>query len=248
MNTQATENDVVYGLNPAFEALLAGRRKIMRASLGRQALRNPRVKKLESLCRQRDIPIETHEKGRLIHLAGSRDHQGVVLETSPYPYGTFEDAVADVDRLLLLDNMEVPQNVGAILRSAEILGFKTVLLPQKGVPGVYPSVVKASAGATEHLTIIRDMNAPQYAKRLLAEGWQLVPLDAGGTVAPEEFQNEPGAKAALVIGGENKGVHQFILNNARVVLRIPQQGRINSLNASVAAGIAMYELAKALGS
>jgi len=243
MSKSTTTDDIIYGVNPAFETILAGRRKIYQACLGRQALRNPRIQTLSVLCKKRGIPVEIHEKGRLIHLAcGSRDHQGVVLKTAPYPYASFAETVAAATRLLLLDNIEDPQNVGAILRSAEVLGFRNILLPQKGVPGIYASVAKASAGATEHLRIVREMNATQYAKRLLPENWRILALDASGDMAPRDCSTEADHKILLVIGGENKGVRQFILNSAHAVLRIPQHGRINSLNASAAAAIAMYAL------
>lgn len=143
----------------------------------------------------------------------------------------------------MLDNIEDPHNVGAILRSAEVHGFHHILLPHKGVPGVYPSVVKASAGASEHLQIARDMNATQYVKRLRAEeAWEVVALDAARPISVDEYEVEKDAKLLLVIGGENKSIHQFILNDADAIVNIRQHGRINSLNASVAAGIAMHAL------
>ncbi len=168
-------------------------------------------------------------------------HQGVVLETDPYPYASL-GALQGAGRLLLMDNVEDPQNVGAILRSAEIFGWRDVLLANRGVPEIYPSVVKASSGATEHLRIARDRTATDYVRALLPLGFTLAALDARGSDALEPLGARPPAKLLLVIGGEHRAVGQHILNQAHYRLRIPQRGRITSLNASVAAGIALYTL------
>ena len=117
--------EYVYGLNPAFEVLRATRRTVYGAWLNQSSRNKPRMQKLEKLLEQNEVPVEWAEKGRLIQLSTSRDHQGVVLKTSLYPYTPFEDLLAH-PRLLLLDNIEDPQNVGAILRSAEVFGFSGV--------------------------------------------------------------------------------------------------------------------------
>jgi 23S rRNA (guanosine2251-2'-O)-methyltransferase len=233
--------EYVYGINPAFEVVRAGRRKIYGAYLSESSARNPRMKKLEAFLERREIGVEWVEKGRIRDLSGSKDNQGVVLRCSPYPYADFAD-VREAGRIMLLDNVEDPHNVGAILRSAEIFGFNHVLLPMKGVPDVYPSIVKVSAGATEFMQIVKEANANTYVKRLVDEGYQVIALDGTGTVSSQEIYPLLGDRVLLVIGGEDKGVGQYILNTADYVMKIPQSGRINSLNASVAAGIAMYAL------
>jgi len=127
-----------------------------------------------------------------------------------------------------------------MLRSAEIFGFHDILLPLKGVPEVYPSVVKVSAGATEHLRIARSENANAYVKRAKKEGFSVVALDGAGSATLREAAERRPRRLLLVIGGEDRGVGQFILMQADLVARIPQAGRVGSLNAAVAAGIAMY--------
>ena len=209
-----SEFEFVYGINPAFEIMKAKRRQ---------------------------IPMEWQEKGRLISMCESRDNQGVVVCCSPYPYVPSKE-MGLAPRTLLMDNLEDPQNVGAILRSAEIFGFSEVFLPLKGTPGIYPSVVKASAGASEHLRIARDRNANQYLKLAKQLGYKIAALDGAGKVELDELTGNAPEKLMLVIGGEDKGVGQFILNEADYVVKLPQQGRVNSLNASVAAGVAMYAL------
>lgn len=236
-----SEFEFVYGINPAFEIMKAKRRQISRIFLSESAKGNPRIVKIAELCNKRQIPMEWQEKGRLISMCESRDNQGVVVCCSPYPYVPSKE-MGLAPRTLLMDNLEDPQNVGAILRSAEIFGFTEVFLPLKGTPGIYPSVVKASAGASEHLRIARDRNANQYLKLAKQLGYKIAALDGAGKVDLDELAGNAPEKLMLVIGGEDKGVGQFILNEADYVVRLPQIGYINSLNASVAAGVAMYAL------
>ncbi|NLF17198.1 MAG: RNA methyltransferase [Lentisphaerae bacterium] len=234
--------DILYGVNPAFEAVLAGRRQIRAAFLNRGAAGNARLQKLAALLQSRGVEAQWVEKGRLIDRCQSHEHQGVVLETSPYPYVTL-DEIMEQPRLVLLDNIEDPHNVGAIIRSAEVLGFGGVLLPSHGVPPVLPSVVKASAGATEHLPITCAAGVSAYVHAARQRDTCIVALDGKGSASLAEVAAARPARLLLVCGGEDRGVGQFILNQAQFVVRIPQHGRIGSLNASVAAGIALHALA-----
>jgi len=143
-----------------------------------------------------------------------------------------------------LDNVEDPHNVGAILRSAEIFGFHAVLLPLKGVPEIYPSVVKVSAGASEYIHIAKECSANTYIRKARAHGYKVIALDEKGNFDINTLKHEDMDKMLLVIGGEDKSVGQFILNSADRVAYIAQKGKMNSLNASVAAGIAMFALAE----
>ena len=233
--------EYIYGLNPAFEVLRASRRSVYGAFLNEAARSQGRIRKLVTLLERNDIDIQWVDKGRVFQLAGTKEHQGVVLRTSPYPFGSF-DEVLDQDRVLLLDNVEDPHNVGAILRSAECFGFRHILMSQKGTPSIYPSVVKVSAGATEFLHIARDRSANKYAAELKQAGFHLAALDGQGSPLGDFARDARPARLALVIGGEDRAVGQYILNEADTIIAIPQAGRINSLNASVAAAIAMYAL------
>jgi 23S rRNA (guanosine2251-2'-O)-methyltransferase len=164
------------------------------------------------------------------------------MKTSLYKYEGLESVIG-AKRILLLDNVEDPHNVGAVLRSAEIFGFKSVLLPVRGVPEIYPSVIKVSAGASEHLNIVRESASNVYVKKLQEEhGYTVVALDGEGKSTLDDVKNINPEKILLVIGGEDRSVGQFILNKADFVVAIKQFGKINSLNASVAASIAMYAL------
>jgi len=233
--------EYIYGINPAFETIRAGKRHVYEACLNRSASRQPRMRKLAGYLKRMNIPIQWVDKGRIIELASSKDHQGVVLKTKPYPYHASGDLWGR-PRLLLLDNVEDPHNVGGILRSAEIFGFHSVLLSLKGVPEIYPSVVKVSAGATEFLDIAKDASANEYVKTAKEKGYKIIALDAHGEIDVRKILQKCPDKILVVIGGEDRSVGQYILNQADFTAAIPQSGRINSLNASVAAGIALFAL------
>lgn len=235
--------EFLYGLNPIFEALRAGRRSFQTAFMSDISARSGRQKILRERFEKERIPIEWCDKGRLHQLCGAKEHQGVVVRCSLYPYESHETLFASgAPRMVLLDNVEDPHNVGAIIRSAEVFGFDHVLLPIKGVPEVYPSVVKVSAGAAEFMHIAKDCNSNRYVQLAKKAGYTIASLDAKGSTRLDHFAAQPPEKLLLVIGGEDKSVGQFILNESDAILSVPQSGKVNSLNASVAAGLAMYEL------
>ena len=231
----------IYGINPVFEAVSANRREIYRVWLNREGTTNPRLKKLASFLSSRGVKIEWADKAALFDLCGTREHQGAVLDSGPFPYTPYADLLGE-SRLVLLDSIEDPHNVGAIMRSAEVFGWKNVLLPRRGAPLVIPSVAKSSAGACEHLRIACNCSPNQYVKNALDEGYSVVSLDGGGKTTLEGVKAAGDAKILLVVGGENSGVSQFILNSSNYIAAIPQSGHVNSLNASVAAGVALYVL------
>ncbi len=233
--------EYIYGINPAFEVVRAGKRRIYEAYLNKTVQSQPRIRKLARYLERMKIPIQWVDKQRVTDLSGNKDHQGVVLKAKPYPYQS-SDVLWGKPRILLLDNVEDPHNVGAILRSAEIFGYTSVLLSKKGVPDIYPSIVKVSAGATEFLDIAKDASANTYVRTAHERGYQVVALDASGTVDVRAVGVELKGKILLVIGGEDRSVGQYILNTADYIVSIHQKGRINSLNASVAAGIALFAL------
>ena len=241
MTTQPVE--FIYGINPAFEVIRAGRRTIKKAFLSKSSEKNPRIKKLVEVLKKNKIQLQWMEKGRLIDMTKSHDHQGIVLECTAFEYSDYRDILEQNDKVLLLNNIEDPHNAGAILRSAEVFGFKAVFMPNRGTPEIYASVVKVSAGATEFMDICRNRSANQYVKAAKDEAFKVISLDGKGDTPIKEISRNEGDKILLVIGGEDKGVGQFIINESENVIKIEQHGKINSLNASVAAGIAMHQLA-----
>ena len=237
-----SEVEFLYGINPAFEVVRADRRTVNAAFLNDAARGNPRLKRLSAFLQRRHIPVEWTSRERLFRLCRHREHQGVVLQVGRYPYCPY-GKLFDARRLLLLDNVEDPQNVGAILRSAEVFGFHSVLLAARGVPPVYPSVVKASAGACEFLSISRQLGANNAFRRSRENDYVVIALDAKGDCDLGDLIELADRKVMLVVGGEDRSVGQYILQRADYVVRLRQHGRVNSLNTSVAAGIAMFALA-----
>jgi 23S rRNA (guanosine2251-2'-O)-methyltransferase len=238
-----SSKEFLYGLNPCFEALRAMRRKFFDAYINETTKDSARLQKLAGLLEKNNIPVSYVSKGRLNQLCGSDENQGAVIRSSTYPYVPWESLFEENrKRLLLLDNVEDPHNVGAILRSAEIFGFDAVFLPMKGVPEVYPSVIKVSAGAAEFMHIARDRDSNRYAREAKERGYKLLSLDAAGKTLLDSLNGMPEEKIMLVVGGEDRGVGQFILNMSDAIVSIEQCGHVNSLNASVAAGIAMHGL------
>lgn len=238
--------EYIYGINPAFEVLRAGRRRIYCGYVADTARPAGRTAKLIELLKKSGAKTELASKGRLFELCRTTEHQGVVLEAGTYPYASFAELL-NQSRLLLLDNIEDPQNAGAILRSAEVFGWRHVLLSNRGTPEIYPSVVKASAGASEYLQIARDHSANYYVREAVRNDFTIVALDGAGKTAISAPEIQSASRMVLVIGGEHRAVGQLILNTAHYVVKIPLSGKISSLNASVAAGIALFSLGSHAG-
>lgn len=238
-NQTRDPDDHVYGLHPVTECLKADRRHFHELLLDEKAP-SDRFREIRHLAEKLRTPVHVCSKHDLFEACGTRRHQGVVLTCSPFPYSALSDGIFEQPRLLLLDNLEDPRNTGAILRSADLFGFHTILLPKKGGAGVYPSVVKTSAGASEHLQVVREANSTTYFKRAASAGYRTVAMDAGGDVPLTDVPADDGRPLFLILGGEDKRIGQYLLNSADVIAKIPQNGHVNSLNASVAAGIALF--------
>lgn len=236
-----SRREYIYGINACTEVVRSGRRRVHRAFLDRKRASHPRIRPLVQMLESKHIPLDWVDNRRLTELSSHTDHQGAVLRTRPYSYQSLEKLWGR-PRVLLLDSVEDPQNVGAILRSAEIFGFDAILLAQKGVPDVLPSVVKVASGATEFLQIAKERSAADYARAAKQNGYQIVALDAHGSVDIRDMESNLSDKVLLVIGGENRGISKGVLDRSDFVVSIRQSGRINSLNASVAAGIALFSL------
>ena len=231
----------MYGINPVTEAILAGRRTITRVVSAEGTEANPRMRHLLNAARKAGVPVSCMPRAKVSELAGTRENQGVVAECGPFPYTPFAEMLG-APRMVLLDNIDDPHNIGAVMRTAEVLGWKNVLLPRRGAALVLPSVAKSAAGACEYLNIAVNCSANQYVKIALEAGYAVVALDGGGDKSLETVRDMKPEKVLLVVGGEDSGVGQFIKMNATHVCAIPQSGHVNSLNASVAAALALYML------
>ena len=229
------ENNLLFGRNPAVEAL-RGERTIEKVILQDGATGS--VGKIISLAKERGVRIEYRARQDLDKLAGGKNHQGVVVFTSSYEYKELEDLL-DGELLILLDGIEDPHNLGAIMRTAECAGATGVVIPKRRSVGLTDTVAKTSAGAIEHLPCARVTNMANAIDKLKENGFWICAADMDGQ---ELWSSDLGGKLAIVIGNEGSGVSRLVKEKCDFTVSIPMVGSINSLNASNAAAILMYEV------
>jgi 23S rRNA (guanosine2251-2'-O)-methyltransferase len=237
--------DLVYGRNPVLEAFRAGRviRRLVIAS-GLRA--DPRLDELLDLARSREVPVEVADRKRLDDIAHSQAHQGVVAYVTRRRYWELE-ALAEAALaenpdavLLMLDSLQDPQNLGSLSRSAEAAGIGGIVLSQNRSPEITPAVVKASAGAAEHLRYARVANLAQALDRLKARGFWAVGLAGEAKTVYSDCDYR--RALVLLVGAEGEGLHQLLRRKCDALVRLPMLGRVESLNAAVAGSILLYEV------
>ena len=242
--------DLIYGRNPVLEAFRAGRgvRRLMIAA-GLRA--EPRLKELLELARSREVPVEEADRKRLDDIAHSEAHQGVVAYVTRRQYWELEalaEAALGERRdpvLLMLDSLQDPQNLGSLSRTAEAAGVGGIVLSHNRSPEITPAVVKASAGAAEHLRYARVANLAQALETLKARGFWAVGLAGEATAAYTSFDYR--RPLVLLIGAEGEGLHQLLRKRCDALVRIPMLGRVESLNAAVAGSVLLYEVLRQRG-
>ena len=239
---------VVYGVNPVRELLRAGGEGLAELWLAEGAERPRAFSELERLGRERGAKVRTAPRPRLDRLAGGAAHQGVVAVVADYRYRDVEDLLAaarerdEPPLLVVLDGVEDPQNLGAVVRSAHALGAHGVILPRDRAAGVTPAAAKASAGAVEHCPVARVANLSRTLEQLKEAGvWSVAAVPDGDRALREV---DLAGATALVVGGEGEGVRPLVRRTCDFTARIPMAGRLGSLNASAAAAIALYEAAR----
>lgn len=222
---------VVYGANPVRE-LLAGAHPVTRVQVARDA-------QLADAARARGVPVDLVDRGTLDRLAPAAHHQGVVAHTPPFRYAPLDVLLAPASpSALVLDGIQDPRNLGAILRTARAAGVGGVVLPQDRSAGITPAVVAASAGLVFGLPVVRVPNLVRAMEALKTAGYWLVGLAAD---APESLDRlAPPPRPALVLGGEGEGLRPLVRRTCDFVVSIPMAAGVESLNVSVAAGIALY--------
>lgn len=237
------KTEVISGRNPVLEALRAGRpaRRVLLA----KGVKGKAVEAIEGLARSRAIPVEYVSRSVLDTRAGGVDHQGVLAEVSPIRYWDLPALLDSVQAqgedpfLVLLDQVEDPHNLGAVLRCADAAGAHGVLIPERRAAGVTATVAKTSAGAVEYVPVCRVKNLARAIDELKERGIWVVGADMSG----DQLHTEASLTGplAIVIGSEGRGLRRLIAEKCDFLIRLPMFGRVNSLNASVAAGILLYE-------
>ncbi|MBO0720070.1 MAG: 23S rRNA (guanosine(2251)-2'-O)-methyltransferase RlmB [Blastocatellia bacterium] len=244
----------IYGLAPVLEALRAGRRPIRKILIAATA-NQPRLLELTEAAQSAGIPLERRRRRELDELTGKANHQGVIALLAPVeqanPYVESEsilEAFADLDAfpemhhlplVVLLDGIEDPHNLGAILRSCEGAGVDGVFIPEHRAAGLNETVAKTSAGAVEYVRVARVTNLVPLIDRLKDIGLRVIGVEGGSATVYTQFDmNVP---LALVFGGEGKGIRRLVREKCDQIISIPLHGTLTSLNVSVAAGVVLFE-------
>jgi 23S rRNA (guanosine2251-2'-O)-methyltransferase len=236
--------DRLTGPNAVREALVAGRP--LQAVLVARGRHGGRLEEIVRLAKRNGVPVRFEDRIRLDQMAGTSEHQGVLAMVAAKATFALEDLLArpvsqDAPGLLvLLDGIEDPQNLGAIIRTALAVGAAGVVIPERRAAGLGDAAARASAGAVAHLPVARVTNVPRAMEALKSAGYWLVGLDER---AERRYTDvDLTGSVALVLGGEGKGLHQLVRERCDFLVSIPSRGPVPSLNVSVAAGIALFEV------
>jgi 23S rRNA (guanosine2251-2'-O)-methyltransferase len=232
----------ITGRNPVYEVLRAKRRHLIRLWIAQGANLQGRLAEILQIAQDIGLPIEQVVRSRLDDI--DPHHQAVALETGGYPFSDLESIIANAQRknealfVLLLDQIQDPQNLGTLLRSAEAFGVHGVILPLARAASVTPAVVNSSSGATELLEIAQH-NIAQAIDRVKEAGGWIVGLEDSPTAQPPTSIDLKGG-IGIVVGNEAQGLRRLVREKCDFLMRLPMQGRIDSLNAAVAGSIALY--------
>jgi 23S rRNA (guanosine2251-2'-O)-methyltransferase len=232
--------NLICGVHAVYEALAAGRQPIERIHVARET-HSAKLKDILDLARKRGVPVRKDDRVVLDKLARGTVHQGIVAIIGGFAYAEFE-TLFESDRpcVVVLDGVEDPHNLGAVIRTAEATGASGVLVPERHSAPLSATVAKASAGALAHLPIVRTTNLVSAFAELKERGLWIVGVDASGAQLWTEFDYS--VPVAIVLGGEHRGLRRLVRERCDAVVRLPMRGEVASLNVSVAAGIVLYEI------
>ncbi len=234
----------VEGRNPVLEALRSG--QPVRRVLVARGEHHGAVREILALARAQGVPVEEVAPEDLARCATTRVHQGVIAETAPRGYVEVEDLLAAAERrgeppfLVLAAEVQDPQNLGSLLRSAEAAGAHGVIVPRHRSAQLTPAVIKASAGAAAHLAVAQTGNLTRCLELLKARGLWVCGADPRGKQA--YYEADLRGPLVLVVGSEGRGIPRLVLETCDFLVRIPMKGRVSSLNVAVAAAIILFEV------
>jgi 23S rRNA (guanosine2251-2'-O)-methyltransferase len=233
------KTEILFGVHPVLEGLRAGRRKFEALYLARNRS-GQRSETLAAAAESRGVPVRRISLEKLRSLAGSEFHQGVAAEAGPCPVVPVPALTGISDPfLLIIDSVVDPHNLGALIRTALCVGVDGVILPKDRAAAPTPVVSKASAGALEHIRLSLATNLARTLEDLKKQGIWISGTDACGPQSV--FESDLTGPLAIVIGGEEKGIRPLVKRQCDFLITIPQKGPVNSLNASVAGAVVMYE-------
>lgn len=235
---------LLYGLHPVEEAIRSGNRRLESVVVARQR-QDARLQYIVESCHEAGVPVRMESREQLTRMAHTDAHQGVVAVVAERVYSSLEEISQPRGKhlfLLALDGIEDPHNLGALLRTADGAGVDGVVLPERRAASVNATVVKTSAGASEHVRIARVTNLVRALEELKRANVWCIGLDERGTLNYDAFDYR--CNCALILGGEGGGLHELTRRTCDHLLRIPMAGQVSSLNVSVAGAVVMYEVAR----
>ena len=235
----------IYGINAVSEALKARGRAFEWVGMAKER-HDLRLQRLIEDCRRLAVPVRFLQRTELDRMAGNSAHQGVVAVTSAKQYGDLDDVVGakrgQYSLVVVLDGVEDPHNLGAILRTADAAGADGIVIPERRAASVTGTVTKASAGASEHLPIAKVTNIARTVEELKERNIWTVGLDERGSQTYDALDYN--MDCALVLGAEGKGLHDLVKRKCDFLVSIPMLGKVSSLNVSVAAAVVLYEIVR----
>ena len=238
------KGDLIYGLRPVVEALRSKRREV------REVLDSVGDQEIASEASARGVPVKRVPRDRVEELARGGVHQGVVTRVGQYPYSGLEEILAVPDPLvIILDGVTDPRNLGAVLRAADGAGASGVVVPKDRAVGVTPVVVKASAGASEHVPVARETNLRRALEKMKEAGvWVYIAEGGAASAGATEYTNlDLSGPVAFVLGSEGRGVRRLVREGCDGAAYIPMHGAITSLNVSVATAVLLFEARRQRG-
>jgi len=240
-------SEKIYGRNPVLEALRSGSRAVNHIFL-MQGSRDGVLNQIEAHAKAKGIPIGIETRHRLNTLAGTDKHQGVLAVVEDFQYANLQDVLEIAKKkkenpfLILLDEIEDPHNLGAILRSADAAGAHGAVIPKNRAAEVNSTVLKASAGAAEHIPTVKVTNLNETIRELKeANVWV---VGTAGEATKNFYEYDYKSPVAIVIGNEGRGLRRLVAENCDELVKIPMAGKMSSLNASVAAALLLFEVAR----
>ncbi len=242
-----SNEDIIFGRNSVIELLKSGR-NINRILIA-EGNRDASIQKIISMAKEKKIIFEIISRERLDKISGNQNHQGVIAYTTPIEYSTLEEILKFAEEknespfIILLDELEDPHNFGAILRTADAVGVHGVLIPKRRSVSINSTVAKTSAGAVEYVKVAQIDNVARTIKQLKEKFFTIIGSDIDGLeIFNGRIFNNFKDAIVLIIGSEGKGMRRLTKEHCDLLLKIPMRGKINSLNASVAAAVLMYEI------
>jgi 23S rRNA (guanosine2251-2'-O)-methyltransferase len=232
-------SDRICGVHAVYEALVSQKQPLERILVARETT-SPKVKEILDLARERGVPVRREERAALDRMAAGAVHQGILAVVGEFAYASFDVLTSrPMPLIVILDGVEDPHNLGAVLRTAEACGVTGVVVPERHSAPVSATVIRAAAGATAHIPVVRIKNLVSSIEELKKNSVWVVGVDPSGERFWTDFDYTGGV--AVVFGGEHRGLRRLVREHCDVLVRLPMHGKVASLNISVAAGVVLYE-------